>query len=64
MAREYNSTNDTIDKARVTSLLSCDEPKDCPPSSSAAKFHLCRSFCQAAKTFMMPYLRLFLVDSS
>ena len=49
MARTYNSNKATLDKVRVSALLACDKPEDCPPTSNAAKFHISRSFCQAAK---------------
>lgn len=49
LCREYNSIKDTLDEVRVTTLLSCDKPEDNPPTSNATKYHLCRSFCQAAK---------------
>ena len=49
MCRAYNSLKDTLDEVRVTILLSTNKPEDNPPTSNAAKFHLCRSFCQAAR---------------
>ena len=49
MARKYDSTKDTLDEIRVTTLLSCDKPEDSPSTSNAVKYHLCRSFYQAAR---------------
>ena len=49
LSRMYNSTKDTLDEFRVTTLLACDKPEDNPPASNAAHYHLCRSFCQASK---------------
>ena len=49
MARQYGSTEDTLNEVRVTSLLLCDKPEDSPPTSNAAGFHLRRSICQASK---------------
>ena len=49
MVRLYNSNKDTLDQARVTTLLTSDKPEDSPPTSNAAKYHIRRAFCQAAK---------------
>ena len=49
MCREFNSPKDTLDEVRVTTLLATIKPEDIPPTSNAARFHLSKSFCQAAK---------------
>ncbi len=49
MARVYNSNKATLDEVRVSALLACDKPEDCPPTSNAAKYHISRSFCHAAR---------------
>ena len=49
MCREFNSIQDTLDEVRVTTLLATTKPEDNPPTSNAARFHICRAFCQAAK---------------
>ena len=35
MARVYNSNKATLDEVRVSALLACDKPEDCPPTVPA-----------------------------
>ena len=49
MCRVFNSSKDTLDEVRVITLLATIKPEDNPPTSNAARFHLSRTFCQAAK---------------
>ena len=49
ICRMYKCAENTLDDIRVRTLVSSSKPEDNPPTSNAARFHICRSFCQAAK---------------
>ena len=48
-ARVYNSNKATLDEVRVSALLACNKLEDCPPTSNAAKYHICRALNQACR---------------
>ena len=53
MARVYNSNKNTLNEVRESVLLARNKPKSAlrtvPATSNPAKFHICRTFFQAAK---------------
>ena len=49
LALQYGSSKLNLDEVRVTTLLLHEKPEESTPNSNAAKWHICRAFCQAAR---------------